>query len=280
MKKRVVIFGAGTAGRRIYDMTKDHADILCFVDNDPEKWGKNYKGCEILNPEILNDYETYDLVVIGTLIGLQDLQEQLEAMGVLPSKINKTYAEVSVSARVQFVERFSELAELNHIMGSVAEAGVFRGEYAKEINRVFPDRNCYLFDTFTGFDEKDIGLEKESSMVKEGSYMRSTSEELVLSRMPYPDKIIIKKGYFPDTAVGIEDSFAFVNLDMDLYQPTLSGLKFFYPKMEFGGVILIHDYFSEGYPNVKNAVAAFESELGVPLKKMPIGDDFSLAIIK
>jgi O-methyltransferase len=47
----------------------------------------------------------------------------------------------------------------NNIKGNVAELGVFRGDFAKFINMSFPDRKLYLFDTFEGFDKKDIEVE-------------------------------------------------------------------------------------------------------------------------
>ena len=45
------------------------------------------------------------------------------------------------------------------IEGSVAECGVYKGEFAKRINQCFPDRNLYLFDTFEGFDIRSIKSE-------------------------------------------------------------------------------------------------------------------------
>lgn len=48
-----------------------------------------------------------------------------------------------------------EIAGRN-IPGAVAELGVFRGDFTALMNRRFPDRTIYLFDTFTGFLEEDI----------------------------------------------------------------------------------------------------------------------------
>jgi O-methyltransferase len=62
-----------------------------------------------------------------------------------------------------------------------------------------------------------------------------TNENFVLSKMPHPQKCVIKKGYFPETAQGLNETFCFVNLDMDLYQPTIEGLRFFYSRMTGGG---------------------------------------------
>lgn len=51
-------------------------------------------------------------------------------------------------------------------------------------------------------------------------------------------------------------------------------------KMSIGGIILIHDYFMEIYPNIEEAVRHFEKEIGFRLYKMPIGDDISLTIMR
>ena len=57
------------------------------------------------------------------------------------------------------------------------------------------------------------------------------------------DKIIIHRGYFPETTKNLEEqTYSYVHLDADLYQPTLAALKYFYPRLSSGGVIIIHDY--------------------------------------
>ena len=47
------------------------------------------------------------------------------------------------------------------IEGNVAELGVYKGEFAKYLNECFPDKSIYLFDTFKGFDNRDIEKRKE-----------------------------------------------------------------------------------------------------------------------
>ena len=67
---------------------------------------------------------------------------------------------------------------------------------------------------------------------------------------------------------------------MDLYKPTLDGLEFFWPRMIEGGILWVHDYFSQSYPNVKDAVDTFVESQSSRIYKMPIGDDLSIALIK
>lgn len=123
-----------------------------------------------------------------------------------------------------------------NIEGSAAELGVYQGSFASCINRVFANRKLFLFDTFAGFDKKDT--EKD---VKEGYSLgmqdfSDTGVEMVLERMPHPELCIIKKGWFPDTAKGLENEhFVFVSIDADLYEPIYEGLNFFYPRLQKGG---------------------------------------------
>ena len=87
--------------------------------------------------------------------------------------------------------------------------------------------------------------------------------------------------YLKDAIVDILNQYCFVNLDMDLYQPTYEGLKFFYPRMKKGGVILVHDYFSGFYlPGVKNAVYDYERDSGTTLLKITSECSSCLIIVK
>lgn len=279
-KDKVIIFGAGGTAFRVYNMIKKEVDVICFVDNDKKKWGNTHDGLDIKNPQILKQLEKeYDYIVLGTLMGLHEVPKQLEELKIPKYKLHKDYAEISGKAKVMFLQRFAELVYKNNIKGSVGEAGVFRGEFAKEINYYFHDRTCYLFDTFEGFSEKDFIFEEKPSLIA-AAHLKETSEDFVYNKMPYKENIVMKKGYFPNTTEGLEDIFCFINLDMDLYQPILEGLRYFYPRMSTGGIILIHDYFSEVYPNVEKAVLDYQKEINKTLKLAPIGDDISLAVIK
>lgn len=277
--ERAVIFGAGGTGKKVYDIAKNQYEIVAFVDNNSKKWGESWCDLEIKKPEWLKEEKEYDVILLGTLMGSSEIQLFLKNNGISINKLKKTYVELPTTARLLFLKRFSQIVSKKESL-SVAECGVYNGEFAKEINRCFPEQKCYLFDTFEGFDERDIKLEQGNGSKINVHHFTKVDEKTVFEKMPYKDKVIIKKGYFPETAIGLEEEFIFVNLDMDLYNPTLEGLRYFYPRMKRYGVILIHDFFSDMFPNVKRAVEQYESETGEVLYKMPIGDDISLAIIK
>jgi O-methyltransferase len=174
---------------------------------------------------------------------------------------------------------------------SIAELGVFRGDFAARIQGEFQDKQLYLFDTFEGFSANDKLSDMKKGFIDENvGDFDSTSVDLVLKKMRFPDKCHICKGIFPlsVTAEHREIKWGFVSLDVDLYQPTLDGLRFFYPSLLPGGFIMIHDYNNPEFKGVKKAVEDFESEITTPsravpctLCKVPIPDSYgSLIIIK
>lgn len=147
------------------------------------------------------------------------------------------------------------------IPGNVAELGVYRGDFASKINIAFPDRKLYLFDTFEGFAKEDIETEQKESFSKMKSKdFSDTSVSLVLKKMRHAGNCIIKKGFFPETAEGVEDTFAFVSIDCDLYDPILSGLQFFWERLSVGGYIFVHEYNQTEYLGSNAAVNEFIKE--------------------
>jgi O-methyltransferase len=143
-----------------------------------------------------------------------------------------------------------------------------------------PPRILYLFDTFSGFSAKDTSVENEHgfSDAREHEF-NNTDVSFVLSKMKYPDKCTIRQGYFPDTAAGLDDEvYAFVSMDADLYNPTLEGLRYFYPRLVEGGMIFLHDYFTEDFWGVKSAVDTYLKEQKI--KFSPIGDGCTILIHK
>lgn len=157
-----------------------------------------------------------------------------------------------------------------NIKGNVAELGVYQGDFAKRLNQLFTDRKLYLFDTFEGFSEKDVVIEKQKNYSSGGQDFSNTSVELVRNKMMFPDNCIFRKGYFPQSATGLEDKFCFVSLDTDLYEPIYQGLNYFYPRLEKGGYIFIHDFNNEHYKGARQAVMQFCREQGISY--VPIAD--------
>ncbi len=162
------------------------------------------------------------------------------------------------------------------IEGNVAEVGVYRGTFSKLINMKFKDKKLYLFDTFESFDLNEFHYELEEGRVPEEflEICKKTSVKMVLDIMPYPDMCIIRKGFFPETASGLEhEKYAFVSIDVDFEKSILASLRYFYPRLNQGGAIFVHDYNNRFLEGVKKAVDTYEDEIGCQMHKIPLADE-------
>ncbi len=160
--------------------------------------------------------------------------------------------------KVRFYSFWLQIQRLKkeNIRGAFAEVGVYQGETAKMIHEMDSSRKLHLFDTFEGFNKQDIAIEKIQDINRSVDFS-DTSVESVLKFMEGSENILIHKGYFPASAVNLSDeSYAFVHLDADLYNPTLAGLHYFYPRLSAGGIIIIHDY-NHTWEGVTKAVDEF-----------------------
>ncbi|KEO78589.1 TylF/MycF family methyltransferase [Paenibacillus polymyxa] len=278
-KAKVVIFGAGDGGLRVHYLLSDEFEVIAFADNDVSKQGSKFLSKPIVAPNEICKL-VFDYVIIANIHGESVYKQLTEELSIEKGKIIDYFMSLKFDTRLALLRQIADEINECGVKGSVAELGVFKGEFSKYINRVFPDRQLYLFDTFSGFDQKDIDNENKGDFSNSvaGEFCNS-DVDLVLNKMMYKENCIVKKGYFPESASNVNETFAFVSLDVDLYQPILEGLKFFYPKMSDGGYIIIHDYNSTRFHGVKQAVREYCREHGV--KYTPISDLCgSVAIMK
>lgn len=179
--------------------------------------------------------------------------------------------------RLATIELISYEINRRGLPGNVAELGVYQGKFARYINKYFPDRSLYLFDTFEGFDSRDVETENQKNFSSGSQDFSKTHVEAVLEQMPFPEKCIPKKGFFPESAANVEDTFVFVSLDADLYEPLYKGLQFFYPRLVKGGYIFVHDFNNDHYQGARKAVEQFCEEQQITF--VPLPDSGGSAII-
>ncbi len=277
--KTAVIYGAATTAKRVYEEVKGQYAVRYFVDGNPAFIGSRIDGLEVKGREAILEARP-DLVVMGILTGYEDAVEYLIQNGFPEERIICRFVDLNTRARRDCLEKIAMILEDKAVPGAVAELGVYRGDFAKVINTVFPDRKLYLFDTFEGFPEEDMNYETENHLLLNTvGKLSNTSVEYVMSRMPHPERCVIRKGYFPETAAGLEEErYAFVNIDVDLYKPILAGLEYFWPRMAENGYIFVHDYFSFSYAGTKKAIEEFSERYHVGFT--PIGDTLSVAFVK
>ena len=267
MIKTLVYCASGYGERVMYSLDDEKYDIIGLVDSNPETWGRALYGKEVLSPSKISEID-FDLIIIGISEYAEEItQDLIDKYGVDEDKIATYQPQVHgiqwEEERIVMLRKCISLMKERNVEGDMAEVGVYTGEFCKLFNRYFPERKLYLFDTFSGFDSsRDLVNEKDVDNFKD------TSVDIVLEKMKKPENCIIRKGYFPDTAEGIDGKFSLVSLDCDLYKPILAGLEFFYPRLVPGGYIFVHDFGSYHYEEVKTAVFEYCQANSAPIVPM------------
>lgn len=179
-----------------------------------------------------------------------------------------------------FLERFGELPGFNadrkwalaqllrlvaDVPGDTAECGAWRGASSWLIcdaaRRGGTPRVHHVFDSFEGLSRPG---EADGSFWAGGDL--AVSEEACRKNLAeFPD-CRFHKGWIPDRFAEVADrTFAFVHVDVDLYEPTKAAVAFFHPRLSPGGVLLCDDY---GFTTCPGATAAVDEALADAPEKM------------
>ena len=278
--RSVVLFGAGQIGAMVSRLMGAGYTVLCFADNYEPKWGTQLLGIPIksLKESLALAPDCFCLSVLDEERS-SAMEEQLRSEGYTGPILRPNDLKI-FDARAATMRLLAEQIREESIPGDVAELGVFRGDFAALINAAFPDRKLHLFDSFEGFSEDDVALEKELALsrAKAGDFA-DTSVGLVREKLPYPDRVEFYKGYFPGTFQPCENkTFAFVSIDADLYAPTAAALPLFFDRLSTGGVLLIHDVNSTQFGGAGKAVREFCKERSI--FPMPVCDLHGSAVLR
>ena len=193
---------------------------------------------------------------IGRLINRPIIAFELMVMNYYHDKKTMSFLKKIIREDKPFLLKPSELFLIysfaknqTYIDGDYAEVGVFKGTSAKIICEAKENKHLHLFDTFEGLPE----ISKIDSKFK--TKMFGSNYQKVKEKLSKYQNVFIYKGLFPETGRSIQDrKFAFVHLDVDIYQSTKDCLDFFYDKMSKNGILISHDYNAQG---VKKAFEEF-----------------------
>ena len=278
----MIILGAGQFGRAFAALLNtSEYKLLAFGDNNPKLHGTFIRQIPVVSIPQAVSLEP-DCLLIGVIDQKRsaELYRQAFSIGFRGEFFRLSQLYQLLDIRSATLCRLAQRLKQQEIPGSIAELGVYKGDLAVKLNALFPECPLHLFDTFEGFDHRDIQKEETGgySNAREGDFS-DTSEQAVRDRLPYPEKAVFHKGYFPGTAKGLEEElYALVSIDADLYAPILAGLTYFYPRLARGGAILLHDYNNGRFKGAGQAVTDYEKEHG-PLLLTPLCDLHGSAVI-
>lgn len=174
----------------------------------------------------------------------------------------------------------------NLLKYNFAECGVWYGHSAHMISKILKKHNFkksfFLFDSFEGGlsdkssnDENLIKKLTVKETIKEKNIFSSTEVEVKKNLKEFKF-IKIFPGWIPNSFPKSQKlRFSFVHIDVDLYEPTLESLKYFWPKLTKNGVIVIDDYSSSQFDGSTKAVDTFLKSIRPGFfYKVPMGSCF------
>ena len=175
--------------------------------------------------------------------------------------------------------------------GAYAECGVHRGTSALFLCRAAQTRRAgyageglHLVDSFEGisrpsdedyFDARGGDGSVVRANVPQGS-LSSSIEEARSTLRDFP-AASIHQGWIPGVFGKLpETRWAFVHIDVDLYEPTRDCLEYFFPRLCTGGVIICDDYVAPLFPGAQRAWDRFCEERNLPFVVLDTGQSVIL----
>jgi hypothetical protein len=219
----------------------------------------------IQNKNLLYKIKTFPIKIFGLILRKKNLvvvsYEGLRRPKII-SLIKKIKSERKmVLAYNEAYQIYAAVKATEKIKGDIAEVGVYKGGSSKLIAEAKGKKTLHLFDTFEGIPDV-----KEIDDFYEGQFDITSFDYVKDYLKKYPN-IRLYKGVFPSTARPIQNKkFSFVHLDVDIYESTKDCLKFFYPRMSKGGIIISHDYITAA--GVRNAFEEFFKNKPEPIVEL------------
>jgi hypothetical protein len=187
------------------------------------------------------------------------------------------------------VEIFRQVINLP---GCIVECGVFKGmsllTFTKLVEILCPGdtlKRVVGFDTFEGFpnlSEKDGQPNVQRGKVlggwNAGDFLPTLERAIDItqrdSMIPRFKRVELVKGDVCETIPAYVQKnpglrIALLHLDLDLYEPTLTALKYLYPLVVAGGVVLLDEYAMDGFPGESAAFDEYFAGNRPVLTKFP-----------
>lgn len=142
--------------------------------------------------------------------------------------------------------------------GDTAEVGAYQGAMSWLICAAGRQKRMHhIFDSFEGLSQP---------VMDDGTHWTkgdlACDETTVRSNLaPFAGSFKTYKGWVPDRFHEVSGlQFAFVHIDVDLYEPTRDSISFFYPRMVPGGIIVVDDWGFTSCPGATKACDEFLSD--------------------
>ena len=195
---------------------------------------------------------------------------------------NGFYLTCEVSRIGKFIAHYELYKSIKHLSGAIVECGVYKGV---SLTRFAMFRNLFenqqirkivAFDTFEAFPEtqfkKDIPL-RNKFIDEAGDQSIGKSQLLKILQYKKCHKFVkLIKGNICETVPEFVTNnpdlkIALLNLDVDIYEPSVVILEYLFPLLVKGGILILDDYGT--FPGESQAVDDYFKGQSIEIQKFP-----------
>jgi hypothetical protein len=171
---------------------------------------------------------------------------------------------------------FNLARSIRSVEGDIAECGVFHGGSSHLMLTATDGTSKHLFgfDSFEGLSEpKESDYVTQKHTFKWKKHDMSFDENTTRKNLEkFNGRFSLYKGWIPERFNEVsQNRFSLVHIDVDLYEPTMSSIEFFYPRLSVGGFIVCDDYGSEACPGAKKAMDEYAASIGAKVVHLTTG---------
>lgn len=139
--------------------------------------------------------------------------------------------------------------KIKNVEGDIIECGVWRGGFSIFLGRVFPDKQLWVCDSFTGFQPLENGKYSYPGdrHTPDKAEVIASFEDVTNNFKNYgyagdDPNVNFVKGFVKDTLPNLDiKKIALLRVDVDAYSATLEVLDELYKKVQPGGYIIFDD---------------------------------------
>ncbi len=195
-------------------------------------------------------------IIKTTRAGFPDIDEEFWSIYYQAREYSLTTIE-----RMYALNHATKYVVMNEIEGAIVECGVWKGGSvmvsALTLKKLGAQKDIFLYDTFEGMSaptEKDISFNNESAYKNWDHIKSSGSIILCYSGLDEVKKNVFSTGYAPNNFHFIQgkvedtipahmpEKISILRLDTDWYESTYHELKYLFPRIVEGGVLILDDY--------------------------------------
>jgi len=171
----------------------------------------------------------------------------------LAKNIYRKYSAFTMIPEPIYTDNLKLIWDYRDIEGCIVECGVWRGGMSAGMATLLQDKEYFLFDSFEGLPEAKA-IDGERALAWQRNTTSPGYYDNCKAEIDYATKVMattntvhhLIKGWFNETlpTAHFEKKISVLRLDADWYESTMDCLKYLYPKVAHGGIVLFDDYYT------------------------------------